>query len=287
MKIQLECIPCLFNQLIRAGKFIYGNDIDKIKELIYGFGYHLKDIDFNLTPPHAGQILYDYIIEKSGIEDPYKKIKKESINLVKSKKSLMQKIIDNSSDKLLTAIELSILGNIIDFGASESFDFEKELENLNTEDFNLKDYKIFKEKLNTSNTILFIGDNAGETVFDTFLLKELKDRRKNLIYTVRESPIINDSTYEDAIMSGIDKYAEIVKPGHTLSGLDINLTSSKFRDLFYSSDMIISKGQGNFETLSDCKRDIFFLFRVKCKVVSELLNEPIGEAILHYHFPNS
>ncbi len=286
MKIKLDCIPCILNQLIRTTKFIYGNDEKRIKELIDEFGEKLKLIDMEKTPPHAGQILYDFISEKTGIEDPYKKIKKESINLVKNKKALIEKILEESSDRLLTAVELSILGNIIDFGATDGFDFEREIENLETKHFNLQDFPIFKEKVFKAKNILIIGDNAGETVFDTFLLRELKNFGKKLFYAVRESPIINDATYEDAVESEIDKYAQIIKPGHTLSGLDIEKVNKKFKTLFYSSDIIISKGQGNFETLSDCKRDIFFLFRVKCNVVSELLKKPVGEAILYYHNPH-
>jgi len=281
MKIQIECLPCLINQLIRTLKFM-GKDEKQIKKLLDVFSCKLKEISLNWTPPEGGKLLYDFIREQTKEKDPYKFIKKKSI-----KKSLkfynnLKKTIKKSKYPLLTAVKVSILGNIIDFGAQDTFDLDKELEEFFSKKFNAQHFDIFKDKLKKSDTILMIGDNAGETVFDRLLLEEI-DSNKKIFYSVRETPIINDATYEDAKNSGLDSIATIISTGSGIPGILIDGVSKKFKDIFYSADMVLSKGQGNFETLSDIDREIFFLFKIKCDTVSKILNLPLGESILLYH----
>jgi uncharacterized protein with ATP-grasp and redox domains len=279
MKIELECFPCLFRQLNRTLKLIT-DDKSKVKEIIDELGVKLKDINFNMTPPEAGAILYSLINEKSNITDPYKRIKKESIKLgIKLYPNLKKQVVE-SEDRLLESVKIAIAGNIIDFGAQEEFDIQKELSKTRDEKINLRDYKFFKDKVNNSKQILIIGDNAGETVFDKILLEELKD--KKIIYAVRGFPTINDAIKEDAIESGIGEFAKIITTGSNIPGVVIKKCSDEFNDYFYNSDLVISKGQGNYETLSDIDRDLFFLFKIKCSVVSRKLELPIGESILYY-----
>ncbi len=279
MKIELECFPCLFNQLNRTLKLIT-DDKFKIKEIIDEMGIRLKNINFDMSPPEAGAILYSLINERLKIKDPYQNIKKESIKLGIKLYPELKKQVEESEDRLLESVKIAIAGNIIDFGAQEEFDIQKELLKIKDEEFNLSDYNRFKDKIKDSNQILVIGDNAGETVFDRILLEEFKD--KKIIYAVRGFPTINDATREDAIASGIDKLANIITTGSNIPGVVINKTSEEFNDYFYNSDIVISKGQGNYETLSEIDRDIFFLFKIKCSVVSNKLDLPIGESILRY-----
>ncbi len=278
MKLDLECFPCFFKQINRTASLIT-DDKSKIKKIIDGFGCKLKEIGFDMTPPEAGVILYNMINEILKSKDPYKRIKDESIKLGLKLYPELKKSVERADDRLFEAIKISIAGNIIDFGAQEEFDIHGELEKIKNESFELKDYDIFREKLEKAKQILFIGDNAGETVFDKILLEELKNK---IIYAARGFPIINDATVEDAVNSGLDKIAKIITTGSDIPGVVIEKSSSEFKDYFYNSDIVISKGQGNYETLSNIDRDIFFLFKIKCSVVSKYLGFPIGQSILYY-----
>ena len=130
-----------------------------------------------------------------------------------------------------------------------------------------------------------MADNAGETVFDRILIEEIKkgDSNKEIIYAVKESPAINDALIEDAYYCGIDRIAKVISSGSDAPGTVLSLCSKKFLKLYRNADMIISKGQGNFEALSNAKRPIFFMFMAKCPVIAREVNCKIGDVILLYH----
>ena len=136
--------------------------------------------------------------------------------------------------------------------------------------------------MNTSKNILYLADNAGETIFDRVLIEEIKGLYgdKSIFYAVRERPIINDALKEDARACGIDRIADVISSGSDTPGTIISLCSEAFLKIYRDADMIISKGQGNFEALSDVSRPIFYLFMVKCPVVAKDLGCRIGDIIL-------
>ena len=188
------------------------------------------------------------------------------------------------------ALELAIVGNIIDYGVKNSLDVDKELKRiLNEENKIIRketkatfDYPEFKRALNKARTILYLADNAGETVFDRVLLEEIKrlDKNKKIIYAVKEKPIINDALLADAYACGIDKVAEVISCGSDAPGTILSLCSKQFLKIHKKADMTISKGQGNFEALSRQSRPTFFLFIAKCPVIAKDAGCKIGDIIL-------
>ena len=194
----------------------------------------------------------------------------------------------------MTALELSIAGNIIDYGIKKVGQekrglapfFESEIERLFAEEDRiirkeskaLFAYPAFKRNLKKARRILYIGDNAGEVVFDRILIEEMKG--KEIIYVVRGGPIINDALAQDAAFCGIHKYARIVSSGCDAPGVILKFCSRKFRKIYQDAEFIISKGQGNFEALSGQRRPIFFLFKAKCPVVAKHLGCKVGDVIL-------
>jgi hypothetical protein len=190
----------------------------------------------------------------------------------------------------LTAVELAIAGNIIDYGVKNSLNVGEELKRiLNREDKAIRkengslfNYKSFRGVLKRSKTILYLADNAGEVVFDRILIEEIKDahKGKNIIYAVKEKPVINDALREDAVFAGIGEKATIISSGVDMPGTVLSLCSKEFLKIFKRADMIISKGQGNFEALSDCKRPVFFLFMAKCPVIAQHVRCGLGDVIL-------
>ena len=145
-------------------------------------------------------------------------------------------------------------------------------------------YGKFKDELEKSQTIVYLGDNAGETVFDRILIEEIKrvDKNKKIYYAVKEKPIINDALLEDAIVSGIDHSAEIISSGSDAPGTILAICSKEFLSIYKHADMIISKGQGNFEALSCPGRPVFYLFMAKCPVIAKEAGCDMGDIILRY-----
>lgn len=176
------------------------------------------------------------------------------------------------------AIRLAIIGNIIDFGPNyRMFDIEKDVHVGKKQPFAMCDYSALKKAVGQSDTILYIGDNAGEIVFDKLLVKTLK---KPVTFVVRDAPIINDATMEDTIQTGMDKAAEVISSGSELPGTVPHLCSKEFNELFNRATCIISKGQENYETLSEIDRPIFFLLKVKCPVIARHMGASVGDIVL-------
>ncbi|MBN1621025.1 MAG: DUF89 family protein [Endomicrobiales bacterium] len=289
MKTYLECIPCFFNQAIEAGK-ITGASRKTQKLIVNEVAKALTKFPLSSTPPEMGRIVYSIVRKISKNKDPYAKLKiKSNILALKIYKQLKNRVM-HSKDRLLTAIELAIAGNIIDYGVKGTLDLEKELSLiLNEENKTIKkeskkyfNISSFKKALKKAKNILYVGDNAGEIVFDRVLIEEIKKiyPDKEIIYAVRGNPIINDVLFKDAVMCKIDKYARIISTGLDAPGVILHLCSDNFKKSFRNAGLIISKGQGNFESLTQVKGIIFYLFMVKCNTVANHLGCNIRDIIL-------
>lgn len=217
------------------------------------------------------------IYQLSNNSDPYREIKERCTQKLLALYSQLQDKIISSTDPLYTALTLAALANAIDLGADHKFDFHKTINALFHQEFDISKYSEFKETLKKTKRILYIADNAGETVLDKLLIEQLN---KPVIYAVRSKPIINDATIDDARHAGIDSIAEIISSGCDAPGTIIKLCTTEFKNIFWSADMVISKGQGNYETLSDLNRPIFFLLQLKCSVVARNLGLKRGSTIL-------
>ena len=255
MKAYLDCFPCFFTQALKTSRMIT-SDERKIWQILKEVSLSIPEIPFGATPPEIGREVYRIISKRTGIKDPYREIKEKCIRQALSLYPGLKKLINSSEERLMTAIRLSIAGNVIDFGANPDFDLKKDVETILYQDFSINHYQEFCETLNKARKILYLADNAGETVFDHLLIEELQ---KPVVYVVREKPIINDATREDALLSGIDEVAEIMSSGCDAPGNILKFCSEEFLKVYCSSDLIISKGQGNYEGLSDEDRPTFFL----------------------------
>ena len=267
-----------------------GADNQTQKRILDEVARAIPDIKLSSTPPEMGKTIHDIVKQITGQADPYKELKEKATEQTLKIYPELRKKVESSNDKLLMAVELAIAGNIIDYGTKNSLDVKKELAKIlqkeqrviEDEKESIFDFKSFKKALTDAKSILYIGDNVGETVFDSILLEQIKktDKSKEILYAVREKPIINDALKEDAVEAGIDNFAKIISSGSEVPGTIIPLCSKPFIDIFKKSDMIISKGQGNYETLSDETRPIFFLFMAKCPVIARDVDCKVGEIIL-------
>ncbi|MCK4352253.1 DUF89 family protein [candidate division WOR-3 bacterium] len=288
MRTYLDCIPCFLKQALWASRIIT-NDEKKIKEILDEIGMMVKDIPLNSSPPETGRLVYKKIREMLGVPDPFKKIKEKYTKIALKLYPFLKKEIEESKDRLLTAIRLSIAGNVIDFGADREFELEKEIYEILKKEkkFAICDYNKFKEHLASTDEILYIGDNAGETVFDRILIEEMNPAlvhkggvNKPTTFVVREKPVINDATREDAVEAGLSQVATILSSGTDAPGVVLKTTNKEFRKVYNNAKFIISKGQGNYEALSEEKRPIFFLLKIKCPVIAKDIGLKDGDIVL-------
>ncbi|MBN2830694.1 MAG: DUF89 family protein [Candidatus Omnitrophica bacterium] len=290
MRVYLECIPCFFRQALEGARNA-GLPLKAQKQIMNEFSLLIPKISLRLTPPEIARMGYSILKKYTCAVDPYKQIKEKSNSLALRLLNRLEDKVGNSKDRLLTALELAIAGNIIDFGVKNNLNIIAELKKILSAESksvgrkSIFHYTKFKGALRKAENILYLADNAGEVVFDRVLIEEIRRKypEKNIYFAVKERPVINDALLEDAKVCGVDKIARIISNGTDAPGTILRLCSKEFKRVYNKADMIISKGQGNFESLSQEKRPIFFLFMVKCPVVEKETGCKIGDIILFHN----
>jgi uncharacterized protein with ATP-grasp and redox domains len=278
MRTYLNCVPCFVRQALEAS-IMATNDRALQEKALKKVLSELGKTSFEgKIPSDIAHKVHRIVREVTRNKDPYRKLKAEY-----NKKALkiypgLKRMVARSKDRLLTATKLAIAGNIIDFGPGSEFDLEKTIEEVMAKDLTVNNFDLFRRALQKSKTVVYLGDNAGEIVFDRILLEELKDRE--ITFFVKGGPIINDATVEDAKFAGIAKIAEIRTVSNGESGTGPKRNSKSFINLLKSADIVISKGQGNYETLSDVKANIFFLLKVKCPTIARDVGVEIGDIVV-------
>ncbi|MHA1932834.1 MAG: damage-control phosphatase ARMT1 family protein [Promethearchaeota archaeon] len=286
MKLEPECVGCIFNQILKAFKLLQPDisreDIILAQKKLMKFLLNF-DIHTNVSPI-LGKVAYSIISEVLGEIDPYKNLKKQYNQLALDYYEEIRKVIEEAVDPLFQALLVSAIGNTIDFASQHEIDLISDIKSFNMEDLVINDYTSFKKAIGKAKSLLIIGDNSGEIVFDKFLIITLKKfyPSLNIIYSVRESPIINDATMEDAKFIGLTDVVRVVESSAT-PGVDIDSSPDQFKNLFFQKGtMVLSKGQGNFESLYDIElpgKDIFYLMKVKCNLMERIFRAKIGNLI--------
>lgn len=290
MKAYIDCIPCFFRQCIEASRMA-GADDSKVKRIVDEVGYRLRDFTYDAKPPELALMVHSIIRAELGNGDYYENLKQKSNFWALSIYSQLKEAVKKAQDPLLKALEIAIAGNMIDYGANSNIDFYGTIDELlkekKKEPFQngpLIHYDLFKDHLKDARNILYLSDNAGEAVFDRVLIETIKemDDSRSFIYAVRDKPIINDCLETDAVKCGIGKCASIVSSGCEAPGILQDHCSPRFKGIFNDMDMIISKGQGNFEGLMDSDKIIFHLFITKCPVMGNILGVNVKDPVLLY-----
>ena len=280
MKTYFDCIPCFVRQALDAARF--ATDDEQTHEKVLRKVLHLAaELDMSESPPIIGQQIHRMIRELVGTKDPYHKIKRQFNNIALKLYPELRKRIIESDDQLETAIRLAIAGNIIDFGVNSSVDesnLHKAISESLTVDFDNAQIGSFKEATEQAEEIFYVTDNAGEIVLDRLLIEQLPYEKVTLV--VKGSPVINDATMEDANLAGLTRVVEVIDNGSDGPGTILETCSKNFRNRFEDADLIIAKGQGNYETLSDIDKNIFFLLKAKCPVIARDLGCQVGKMIL-------
>ena len=280
MRIFLDCIPCFVRQALDSARL--ATDDERIHEQVVREVLRLAaDLDMSQSPPAIGQQIHRLIRKLIDNNDPYRELKQRFNRLALRLCAELEERVRTSEDPLETAVRLAIAGNIIDLGVKTSIeesDVARTIRDCLTADFDNQQIEEFRNAVSQAGKILYLADNAGEIVFDRLLIEQLPYEKVTVV--VKGNPVINDATIEDADVAGLTRIVEVIDNGSDAPGTILETCSQTFRDRFEDADLIVAKGQGNYETLSDADKNIFFILKAKCPVIASDLGCEVGEMIL-------
>ncbi len=282
MKISVECLPCILRQVLEAAGMTTENTELQEKIMIDAIKV-LEDYKQYQCSPDISRTMHQIVKDYTGVADPYAAIKENDIKVAKKVYPVLQNLLKNKQNSLYWVLKAAAVGNNIDSAVSNSVDIEKCIEEEFEKEFSICDIDVFEEELKTAKSLLIIGDNAGETVFDRFVAEHLS--HLDITYAVRSEPILNDATVEDAYESGLGHCTHIIASGCNTPGTILSECSEEFYKVFMSADIIISKGQGNFEALSGYVpkgHKVFYLLKAKCPVISKQFSVNIKDYVFMY-----
>lgn len=278
MRVHEDCLPCIKRQIYEAALMASGNE-EQIRKILDGTE-HIIDryLEYSCTP-EISKSVHSVVVDITGNKDPFKEIKERDIGAALQLYPLLKSYLETNGNDLSCALKISAAGNIIDAAINKDIDIREVLFEELARPFFHNDLSVFMNKLIHASMILIVGDNSGESVFDRVLAESLS---ADIIYSVRSAPILNDVTMKEALESGLAGCTRIVSSGCCAPGTILEMCSREFQDIFDSADIVISKGQGNYEALSECERDIFFLLKAKCPVIAGELGVSVGDHVFKY-----
>ena len=280
MEIFLDCLPCFLRQVLEASRL--ATDRTDLQEEIMRETINLiSDYRKYKCSPEVGRAMHQIVKKHTGIFDPYKGIKSNNIRNALEIYPSLKHFLFKKTDRLYWVLKIAATGNIIDSAIYNDIDIEECVEKELEKEFSFCDIEKLESELKRAKSLLIIGDNAGETIFDRVLAEDFL--YLDITYAVRSQPIINDATIEDACASGLDRCTRLISTGCNAPGLILDECSEEFLNIFNNTDIVISKGQGNYEALSEQKRGIFFLLKAKCPVISDKLGVDINDYVFKWN----
>jgi hypothetical protein len=285
MRTYLDCYPCFLRQTLATGRLVTADEA--LLHRIVGKVMHaLPELPLSASPPKLAQTVYGIITAETGVEDPYRELKQranaDALRLLPE----MERLITAADDPLDLALRIAAAGNLMDFGVQhEGFTPPQRITDRIPAGFQ-RDYREhFAARLPTAKSLVYIGDNAGEIVADLMLIRTLKRLNPALevTFVVRDGPIINDVTPDDARQVGMDAEARVLTGGSRAPALLPDQVSPALRQAIAFADLIIAKGQGNYEALSEVAWPLYFLLHAKCPIVARHLEVPVGASIFAFH----
>ena len=279
MRTFLDCIPCLVRQTV---DFMRSTKADgQLQEqILRDVLKSISEMDLTTSPPVMTQAIHRFIRAQTSERDPYRAEKAEFNRIAMELYPELRLRVRNSSNPLSTALRLAIAGNMIDLGVNSHVS-KTEIQEAAYEALELPlegDLAVFRDAVSGARRILYLTDNAGEIVLDRLFIEQLPVEK--VTAAVRGFPILNDATMSDAEETGLKELVAVIDNGSDAPGTVLDDCSQAFRRQFEEADLVIAKGQGNYETLSEVKKDIFFLLKAKCPVVAKDIGCAVGSLIL-------
>ncbi|WP_022665127.1 damage-control phosphatase ARMT1 family protein [Desulfospira joergensenii] len=282
MRMHNDCLPCIARGALDAARLSTDDELiqQKIVKTVLA---RLSQVEMDCPPPLMARFIQESVKELAGVDDPFKRLKKEYNDLALDLYPELKAEKDRAgtrSGRFETGVRLAIAGNIIDFGATSQVGRQKVLDTI-SHALSTRvngEIRLLEQAVQKAENILWLADNTGEIVFDKLLLEEM-DRDK-IIYVVRGGNAQNDATMEDAQYTGITELVRVMDSGAAIPGTLVSICSKEFQRAYERADLIISKGQGNFETLDHRDKRIFFLFKAKCPIVATHAGCEPGDVVI-------
>ncbi len=284
MKSDLQCLFCGLKQVMNTMKLLNEED-ENIKNVLYEASKHLFKSDLNHSPAKIISPVYQMIYKATGNYNPYKEKKMESNKFAMSLYNDVYNMIQSSDVPLYAAAKASAIGNVMDMGIGYyKSDIEKLINKEIHQKFDIDNFNEFYDDIKKKEMIIYLGDNSGEIVFDKLFIIELaKQITYPIYYIVKSAPIINDVTLDDAEYVKMDEVCNVRENGSSLIGTQLDDIDKELKEFLLNKKvLVISKGQGNFETLYDTGVDVYFILKAKCEVIAKMFNTKIGNSIFYH-----
>jgi uncharacterized protein with ATP-grasp and redox domains len=283
MRTYLDCVPCFLRQALDAARRV--TDDERIHESLVRQTLQLAaTMAFDRPPPWMGQQIHRMLRDAVGQQDPYRQAKHDANRFALQLLPGLRRKIEAAPNPFGLAVRIAIAGNIVDLGVKSELpqrDVDAALNEAMTDSVDATALERLERRARGARSILYLADNAGEIVFDRLLIERLPMDRVTV--AVKKSPVINDATREDAAAAGLTDLVEVVDNGSDAPGTILDQCSLSFQRRFAEADLVIAKGQGNYETLNNVRREVFFLLKVKCRVIARDIGCPVGRIVLHRH----
>jgi uncharacterized protein with ATP-grasp and redox domains len=278
MKSVSLCYPCFLKQAYSS--LAYSNvDEQKRVWVLREIAGMLPDLDLEQNPAYNSSLVLLRVAELSGDKDPYAEERRKSNQMALDMLPALRERIEQRNDPLETSVRLSVVGNIIDLGIQHKADMAETIESALGEGFAVFEIDEFKNALDASQRILYILDNAGEIVFDMLLIDQLRRTGKQMIAAVRGGPVLNDALMEDAKQVGLDKLCRIIDTGNNFTGVIREKCSPVMLKALDTADLVIAKGQANYESLEGTRGNMFFILKSKCQATAEHMAVNEGDLV--------
>ncbi|HOW72304.1 MAG TPA: ARMT1-like domain-containing protein [Phycisphaerae bacterium] len=284
MRTYLDCVPCFIGQALDSAR--RRTDSPTIQEQLLREALTLASkLSFAKPPPIMGRLLHRRLRELTGQPDPYRTAKHKANQFALRLYPELKELVIQSEDPLGAAAKFAIAGNVIDLGVKTGLtqnDVRSSIQEAIEGHLEPEALEDFRQAVKSAGDILYLADNAGEIVFDCLLIEQMPPG--SVTVAVKAGPIINDATREDAEAAGLTDLVEVIDSGDDAPGTVLDLCSPSFRRRFDAAHLVIAKGQGNYETLNECRhRNLFFLLKAKCGVIARDLGCRVGEMVVRRH----
>ncbi len=266
-----DCLKCFVSQIDKILISLNLEEEERKKFFLNSINFLSNIKNFKCHPPEIARILYGFLYTLLGNSDPFKQIKDNTNKIAQQVIEALEK--DREKIFLEDYLKYAVAGNIIDFGIAGNkgeYNISEILNIIENFYFEINDFQLFYNDLKNCKNLLYILDNSGEAIFDLKFIEKIKYKFSdiNVVVAGRSQNIINDISYIDAKNLGFDKYAKVISSGYGGPGICLEQCSSEFLTYFNNADIIISKGQGNFETLWGENKNIYFALKIKCQHVA-------------------
>jgi len=276
MRTYLDCYPCFLRQGLDAARGLGADEPTQQRVLVRVLDV-LRRVEPSSTPPQIGDRVHRLVRAMLGDGDPYRDFKQTTTREALALLPRLRALLQDAAERLETAVRLSIAGNIIDAGTGGNHELWPTVERALSLPLAAAPLGALRQALAGARDVLFLADNAGETVFDRLLIESLT---APVVYAVKAGPILNDATMQDARAAGLHEVARLLSTGSDAPGTILDRCSREFRAVYRDAPLVIAKGQANYETLSGEGPKVFFLLQAKCPVIARDLGVPVGSMVV-------